>query len=106
MRARYPGRDARTGKPIEVGDEIREYGRGWTHAGPPPSFAWTPRPTYDAIDDFERIDAERDRARDNAEYAAGINDANRWRENRAFFGDAEADRIEFERDMRGLNGEW
>jgi predicted nucleic acid-binding Zn-ribbon protein len=41
-----------------------------------------------------------DRARDNAEYNAGVADYNRWKEDRAMFGDEVADALDIEHDLR------
>jgi hypothetical protein len=125
MNARFPGKDARTGAPIKVGDEITRYRGGWTISGPPASFggfAWTPRPDYSAAahgrryDEINRTigrmaadefdDAATERARDDAEYAAGIEDARRESFNRNTFGESYAAAEEYARDLRGLNGEW
>ncbi len=57
-------------------------------------------------DRWERAAARRERERDRAEYAAGVEDANRWRFNRDMFGEAYAAAEEYARDLRGLNGDW
>lgn len=119
MKARFPGWCIAGKHKVAAGDEIKRDGAGWSHAthfGPPPSFAWTPRPTYvepndrtysgRAAEDFDDWQAARDRARDDAEYAAGIEDAKRERFNRDMFGESYAAAEEYARDMRGLNGEW
>lgn len=48
---------------------------------------------------------QRERDRDNAEYAAGVEDANRVRESIALMGEAWTAQNEYERDLRGLNGD-
>lgn len=39
----------------------------------------------------------------DSEYAAGVADANRYLENRRFFGEEMAERMEIEQEMRGLD---
>ena len=125
MKARYPGKCAGGGDRVTPGDEVVKDKYGWSHPahvkadigrdlhrnthGPAPSFAWTPRPTYDefdASDHFEAAEARRDRDRANAEYAAGVEDARRYRETRDLFGESYAVAEEYARDLRGLNGDW
>jgi hypothetical protein len=60
----------------------------------------------DRFDDWEANQARAERDRDNAEYAAGVEDARRYRFERDTMGEAWAAQNEYERDMRGLNGDW
>ena len=113
--ARYTSGTCRNcGGNIVAGQTVRSaarYGRvgGYVHTFCPVSVAAHQR-QYDEIegrmaaDEFDMNAAERDR--DNAEYAAGVEDANRYRFNRDFMGHAYADAEEYARDMRGLNGDW
>jgi hypothetical protein len=64
------------------------------------------RAADDFGDDWERREAARERERNDAEYRAGIEDANRERFNRQVFGEAYAAAEEYARDLRGLNGDW
>lgn len=117
MQAKYPGW-CNTGKDkVLPGQIIVRSGRGWRHSSCPVGAASLGRdlarraayvkPTAgDWLDDAEIAEARRERERDNAEYAAGVEDANRYRFNRQMFGDAYAAGEEYERDLRGLNGDW
>jgi hypothetical protein len=48
----------------------------------------------------EAVERDPERARDNAEYNAGVADYNRWKEDRAMFGDEVADALDIERELR------
>lgn len=49
--------------------------------------------------DQEAVMAQRETAHENAEYAAGLADAQAFREDRAMFGDDVAERLQIEREM-------
>jgi hypothetical protein len=105
FRARFPGK-CPGGDAIRAGDliEARREG-GYRHTAcraadrkPVPVYAFADGESDD-IGAWERDQALRERQQMDAEYAAGIEDARRWRENSQMFGQ------EFARDMRGLNGD-
>lgn len=98
MRARYPGYCRPGDHPVNVGDEVSKYPRvGWVH---PRCHAEATRPmvarvdTYDgdAVDRWEAAEARRQREHDDAEYAKGVADVERWHAERKVYGAALADR--------------
>ena len=101
MIARYTG-NCRLGRDrIVPGETIVRDGRGWSHQTCRHRRPWAtvPEPALTRT-------VDRDRARDDADYAAGIEDAVRWRFNRDAFGEEFAASEEYARDLRGLNGDW
>ena len=104
--ARYnSGVCGRCDRPILAGQRIEGYRGAYRHRFCPTG-GWSDREADAANDEAERREAARERMRDDAEYAAGIEDARRYRENREWFGQEYADAEEYARDMRGLNGDW
>lgn len=112
MQAKFPGR-CPGGDRIRVGDTIARDGRGrWAHPGHDSRLAVTYAARSAEFDEgyenakWEAAEARAERNRDEQEYAAGIEDANRERFNRQMFGEAYAAAEEYARDLRGLNGDW
>lgn len=114
MRARYRGWCKPGDHPVVPGDEVSRYARvGWAHPncqrGPDQWArlnATEGRQAADAWDEMEAAAERREREHDDREYALGVADAERYRFNRDFMGQAWADAEEYARDMRGLNGDW
>lgn len=122
MQARYSGTCAGGRDPINPGQTIVRDGRGWSH----PSHVRADRPTWsrpasyaqreadaarmrgslNGLSNAEVAEARRQRQLDEQEYAAGREDADRWRFNRDMFGESYAAAEEYARDLRGLNGDW
>jgi hypothetical protein len=117
--AKYPGRCRLCPRRIAIGEPIvRSQSGGYAHEacaieateasrydsmeGVRPEYRMADDPILTAERDWETARMERE----NAEYAAGVEDARRYRETSQMFGEAYAAQMEFERDLRGLNGDW
>lgn len=93
MRARYRGWCRPGDHRVNPGDEVSKYpGVGWAHPGCRAGRVREPVPAGgDRLDDWEAIEARRERERENSEYALGRADVERWRAERQVFGKELAD---------------
>lgn len=125
MQARFESTCPRCGQRIARAATIARWNGMWAHAHCPVLDAAVVGRRFDHIDEtlgrnaaneyLDSLDAQRDqseadearreRERDNAEYAAGVQDAIRIREDTALMGEAWSVQNEYERDLRGLNGD-